>query len=85
MRSRNWSRRSRYSLVGAWVGAGAVKNRIAPASKNNTIMVKYDNRISTAKLHTKNEQAYGKFVLFVTVKKNAANDFQFSWLPETAC
>ena len=42
-------------------------------------MVKYDNRISTAKLHTKkNEQASGKFVLFVTVKKNAANDFQFS-------
>ena len=28
----------------------------------------------------KNEQASGKFVLFVTVKKNAANDFQFSWL-----
>ena len=53
MRSRNWSRRSRYSLVGAWVGAGAVKNRIAPASKNNTIVGKYDNRIPTAKLQKK--------------------------------
>ena len=84
MRSQNWSRRNRYSLVGAWVGAGAVKNRIAPASKNNTIMVKYDNRISTAKLH-KNEQAYGKFVLFVTVKKMQRMTSSFLDYQKRAC